>query len=505
MKLDWLPGRSYLRWFVPLLLLTMAFALASPLWGPPDEPSQLLQAAAVVRGELLGPSVSYGLGYPDQNMVGTQVRVPAELADNAPHPFPCFFLNPDETAGCAYPPVPESGDVTTTTYQGRYPPLYYFLVGWPTYLPSVRAAVYGIRLLSAALVSVLLAGAFYLAAASRRRPLLLAAVAVSATPEAMFMAGAVNPSGLEIAAAICAWTAGLVYVFDAPERRRASLHWLGASMVILMLTRPLGPALVLAIVATLFLLAGSALRQRLHDPLLLRWAGALAVSLVCALGWIAVAQPFATASLLHDYPLAAGTSLGSLLLVSVGHLGDQFTEIVGQTGWNVRLLPIAIYWLELAILGFFLTIALGARPIRGRLAVGGLLAASILLPVIANATQATTLGLVWEGRYVLPLAAGILVVAAYLGSTEPGGEPLLRRCAVPILVAAGAIQVVAVYAELRRFMVGDAGSLLLRHPGWSPPLPALLLILAGLVAEVFLVRAAIASLRPAPEGEPRLS
>src|SRR5216683_860674 len=106
------PGPRFLAWFVPIFVLLGVFAIATPLWANADEPSQVTQAAAVVRGQLHGRLIPYGaLGFPNEKLLVTQVTVPASLAISAPHPFPCFQRGTKPSAGCAASPVNLSGDL----------------------------------------------------------------------------------------------------------------------------------------------------------------------------------------------------------------------------------------------------------------------------------------------------------------------------------------------------------------------------------------------------------
>ncbi len=240
-----------------------------------------------------------------------------------------------------------TSSLPTTTYHGRYPPLYYALVGWPTYSHSVKAAVFGARLLTALASAVLLAGVFNIAASSRRRRLFLPAVLMVATPEVMLVGASVSPSALEISAAICAWTAALVWLFDVAGTASAgrTLHWLGASACVLVLARPLGPLWLAFLAAAMLLLGGrSSFSPRLGDRAVRAWLVAVGLSVTAALTWLAVARPLDSRTLLHTVPIfGRGTPFGTILLAAFGHGPQLIDEMIGAIGWNDTLLPTLVY------------------------------------------------------------------------------------------------------------------------------------------------------------------
>ena len=303
---------------------------------------------------------------------------------------------------------------------------------------------------------------------------------------------------MEITAAICAWTAGLVWVLDrgaAPTDRRV-LHWFGASACVLALSRPLGPLWLALLVATLLMLGGGrAVSARLGDRLVRIWLCAAGISAAATLAWLAIAKSFDSRTFLHAYPFTSAYSFGSLMLVGLGKAGAELYEMIGVLGWNDTMLPNLIYWAELAVIGFFLVLVFSSRSVRNRLAVAGLLVTTIVLPAVADAREGTTVGFVWLGRYTLPLAVGIVLVAAFAVSEGEHGplDSLFRRCAVVVTAVVAACQALTTYWLLRRFMVGLRGSLLLRNASWRPPLPAVVLLLVAVLAAAALGAAVIGS------------
>src|SRR5581483_2729081 len=128
-------------------------------------------------------------------------------------------------------------------------------------------------------------------------------------------------------------------------------------------------------------------------------------------------------------------------------------------------------------------IALGRR--RGAFGVALLAVGTVVIPIGIEAREASTFGLVWQGRYLLPIAAGLPVLAAaVLGDAWPEGlGAAMRRRAIAMLggfvALAGAVAFVWV---ARRYTVGWNGPLLyFLHGRWAPPGSAIgmLVLLVG--------------------------
>lgn len=220
-----------------LFCLSAAWSFATPIGAGQDEPAQLVKAASVARGEFVGSTPSgkslalaarNGLAYCRYvkfahvcNRAVTVVTVPQTFA-NLRIPA-CYRKRAKVPAGCA-PGFSGSGQETmATTYVGRYPPLYYAIVGLPSLAWHSDVAVYLMRLLSGLLTALFVGLALALATVWSRSRMLTLAVAVTATPMVIILGSAVNPNGLEVATAICVWTGGLILVLERAGRPPTSL------------------------------------------------------------------------------------------------------------------------------------------------------------------------------------------------------------------------------------------------------------------------------------------
>ena len=227
-----------------------AWSLASPLFSSPDEPAHVVHAVALDHGQLIGTPVG------GSSSAITAVTVPASIADSGRY-SDCFRFRISVPASCARPLTTDSRAVESTTSAGRYPPLYYAIVGIPSLVSESTGGIYAMRLVSAALSALFVALAFMSICAWSRRTFMLVGVLLAVTPMTLFMGGVVNPNGPEICAALCMWTAGLVLVLERAEAPpRGLVIVLTASAVVLMLSRGISPLWVVLILVVLAILAG---------------------------------------------------------------------------------------------------------------------------------------------------------------------------------------------------------------------------------------------------------
>lgn len=474
-----------------LFALGVLWALASPPASTPDEPAHIIKAAAVVRGEWIGAGVAH------QSQAFTEVRVPASFADTA-NVYTCYYGRPTVPAGCA--PELSTSDRTTlaTTYVGRYPPLYYLLVGVPTLLWRGDGAVVAMRILSALWAAVLLGLALAVAAVWSRSRLLVAALAVAVTPMAVFLSAAVNPSGLEIAAAVCTWTAALVLVLDHRRAPPTSLVLAAAGAAcVLVLCRVMSPVWLALIVITVVALVPRATGELWRHRPVRRAVAVLAGVTVVAIAYVLGAHALAVTA--TGIRLPRHDTFLQVVAAALGRTPSLVAQAVGTFGWldTPTPLPVLLGWWAAVALVVVLGMLSGRRQATVLL---GLLGAALLVPLVVMVSHAHQDGLVWQARDGLPLYVGVpLVAGAMAGRARDAVD---GRVPPSPATAAGAVRVLApqltvlvaggvgfaqfadfVWA-LRRYTVGTDGPLLpwttVRH-GWAPPVPAAVLVVAAAV------------------------
>lgn len=463
------PLTAFFGAWAVLFALTLAWAFASPPSASPDEPAHIVRAASVVRGELVGtPSPA-----------GHLVAVPRYIAES--HAVTCFAFNPTVTANCAYTPAADSWqDVQAPTTAGLYNPLYYALVGLPSLVFHDASGIYAMRILSALLTTLFAALAFAIVFTMRTRRLPLLAFAVAVTPMVLFLGGSVNPSALEATATLAVFCGMLAIVLSPDDSRltgRAVVVMAGA--VVAVNARGLSPLWVaLALVVPLLLLSDrAALTSLLRRRAVIVLIAVVAAGTIAAGLWTVGTNSLANAIEHPDqalsFPGIGASPLVGFTKVFVGTIGYS-QGLVGLFGWLDTPAPDVVLYLWGLAIG---AIAVGAIVVlrRRRLLVAWVIVAAFLLcPAIVQAAYIHGGGMIWQGRYNLPLFLCLVVgLAALLGDTAfARASYAWRRIAVIVVAGAVGAQFWAFTTTLRRYAVGSNGSMrtfLFGQPVWAPP------------------------------------
>ncbi|MFF1571803.1 DUF2142 domain-containing protein [Leifsonia sp. NPDC058292] len=473
----WMTG---LLVFVGLMLMSGTWAVTTPLSASPDEPSHIIKAAAVVRGELIGT--------PTERSGRTDVTVPDGIA--RVWKFTCTAFSNTTPAGCMG--AIEGGsakEVTAETSAGLYNPIYYALVGWPTLITSHSfAAVFSMRLLTGLICSALLAIAFSALFLLRRSAVTGFAALAVVTPMTLFLSGSVNPNAIEIASGT-ALLALLLLLVRGPALPRPgwALALVAVSGVLLANTRGLSP-LWMVLIAVIALVAAAPGRVRE----LFRRPSAWVALVVLALG-----GGFATVWILATNTLASmghygGAGDSPTLAFATMLLDKTFDNgLIGLFGWVDTAAPGYAYWvwsfLSLATVLAAVIVARGRLLAAVLIAVGGFL----FIPAAVQAASVQSSGYIWQGRYSLIAYAAVMVVSAVaivLSDTSRIRVPraLIMRGVIIVgaLVAIG--QTYSIMWVLRRYAVGIHGSWsgFLKHPQWHAPGSNVLWIVAGLIGAI---------------------
>lgn len=441
-----------------MLLLGGLWSLATPLFAAPDEPSHTVRAVSVARGQLRGQERT-----PVGRPTVTDVRVP-RFFDSA-HKVPeCFIWKPAVTAACSPALVRSERLVESGTLMGRYPPAYYFFVGLPSRWTVSPLGVHLMRLLSAAAAAALLASALATARADSSGALLLG-FTLALTPMAMFLAGSINPNGLEIAAAI-GWWIGLLALVRGGTGVPIPLLAVRAAVAgsVLASTRQLGPVWLIVVLLMVASTASLHHLQMLARQRCLRAAGIAVGSFTAlALAWNLWRKSYG------GFGSPRGPDLDTIDYVqaSLGRTWDNVLQMVGVFGWTDTRAPLLTYAIWLGGTAALVVAALLVARRRENAVLLGLVAMVVAAPVVGETTQ--HLGFYWLGRYTLPLAVGVPLLAAELA------RPRLARLSNRMAWAAGAVaagHVLAYVGALRRFTIGVGrwGPVT-----WQPPLPGILL------------------------------
>lgn len=488
------------RWSYPACLalvlpLVVLWSLATPVLAVFDGPAQLFAAAAAVRGEFRTPLVNIGIGKEEK------VSIPGKIAALGPVAA-CLVSASATPANCAKPAPSSNRPTEVTTQFNRYPPLPYFLYGWPTLIFSGKAAYWGVTLAAAVVNSCFLAlGLWALLEYSPNLGAVLGWLLVL-TPEALYLAGSVSDSGFEISTAVASWATILSTATKArPPRRLVVLSTL--SVCALMLARPASPVWVVILALVAAVVAGKKrLLGYLRQPAM--WWGTIAI-IASGLAAVAYRQIVGSPTLLavitpsHRYgffgALVAGAAPErSLLEGMVGTFLNSF----------VPLVPL-ICWVGAFFVLVGAAIAFSRRRIfRVEVALGVLI---LLLPVLANAAGVNRIGVWWQARDTMPFAVGLPLLMAMVLPDKVACSKQGRRL-VGSMVPALAFANSATFVWLvHRYANGLDGSWNPATFRWHPPGGAVALSVAFVVMisiHCYLVIRRMYAPRGRPEAPPAL-
>jgi hypothetical protein len=470
------PRGQFAVTFVLVAALTGLWGLATPLFANADEPAHVVRAASIARGELVGKTPRFKAlkGY-------TFVRLPG-IYNSAGHKLDCFARKPNRDASCHRFTGSETREREVITEAGRHPPAYYAVVGVVSRVwPSAAGAVYLMRVATVLITALFVAIAVRALLRAAAPRVALVGLAVALTPMVLAFGGAVNPTALETAAAIATWAIGLVLVSElrqGKEPDRGLVIQLGIAASALVLARQIS-MFWLALTALILagLLGRDALR-RLYRLTMARIWGAIVV--VCAgaqIAWIVLADgldlsvPLGFEAHFSNYEIARET---------VGRVSGFYFEMLGNLGWLDTTLPTLTYLLLTVALGalVLLAVAVGIRRYAAAMLVA--IVITVVTPILLEAWQAREYGFYWQGRYTLPFAVGVPLLAVFALQADAGRRVVLRGWFVPaigaMLVAA---HVLAFYQALRRWSVGTNGPVFYwLDPKWTSTVPQFLLIIA---------------------------
>lgn len=439
-----------------LAVLLVSWVLLVPPFGGTDEFDHAYRAASTAHGQWIPTPSDATRG------TGAWLQVPRDIVAAArPECQARVYTTPSDCVGTG------QGDlVRIASGAGRYHPLYYAVVGTVALPFDGTAALYVMRLATAALALALVALALgALRTWARSRVALLGPV-VACTPVVVYSCSIVSPNGVEIAAGLAFWAAAVgLLVADAHDVRRLAVL-AAVSGATLCTLRPMGPLwclLVPAVVLVAVRTEPGRIRRLLRRRDVQLSAAVVAVSAVQSVVWTMamgalelgkVPDPVHTSIAHRVGEVSALVPLWVLQSVAAFPMRDDATS------------P-AVYVCYLLLFGAVMVTALRCADHRIRIGIAAVVAVSLVLPFVTSVSSYDELGAAWQGRYALPFALGMAVLAGFAldraARTLPGPWPVLAGL---LFVAA---QVVAaaytLHVEVGRSPLVDSAAWL-RPPMW---------------------------------------
>jgi hypothetical protein len=458
------PRFFFISIFALLVIILGCWTYASPLVAGPDEQAHMIRAYALDHGQIGTPTTP-------PNKVLVNFNVPTSVYYTKIYSG-CWQFIGTHPATCTVPWNTSTTPIVTNDYVGHYPPLYYAIVGIGGLYSPEPPGLYAMRLLSGALSATMLAlAAFVIARWGRRRSMVMG-LYVAVTPLVYFLGSVVNPSGFEISTAICIWTILVIIALDyrdAPPRQLLIL--LGIVSVIFTLIRGLSPFWLLLVVVIFAILMSprhliDLVRRRRDVQYII---GAVIVSCLVAATWILTQGTLNVLPVGFPVPPTAG--FVAVIKLVLQQVPFWVRQCVGVLGWLDTMFPHFVYQTWYFLVPALVLIALVRGDWSQRIALSLVSGLALVVPVLIVARQAHVLGIVWQGRDSMPLTVGIVVLAAALVSRPGATNPWSRLLMMATVCAIALVNVVAFYANLKRYAVGRNGPRLffLHNQGWSPP------------------------------------
>ncbi|WP_026460043.1 DUF2142 domain-containing protein [Schaalia suimastitidis] len=466
--------------FVAFFLLTLMWALSNPLTASPDEQSHIKKAAAT----------AYGQVFNSELLADRMVSIPEFYHDV--EAYTCNAFEPDlPISACDLSRLTTKehpdGWVTVPTPAARYNPLYYAAVGWPALIFHNATGVYLMRTLSGLLGSLFLAIGFRALRQAKISAIGFITATGFITPMVPFLMSSVNPQALEITAAFALWCELLLIIRATPMSAVGPRMWLLAFIASAFTnSRGLTPFfLALMVMGAVSLQPWNFSRRVIKNRR--SWAPMATIFIVTIVGSVWILTTGVLTS--EEPPPDTAVTPRWLAIYTLRQTDTYLQQAIGSFGWLHAPLPLSLTAVFIAAGLCMLATIYAVASRRERFVVfSSLVLYALVVPVALHASQARTLGIMWQGRYILPLLIGVPILAAFvlsekvLPSTQVNHR-LLRFWALLF----GAVHAYSVIFEMHRQMLGINGSWDLSESAWFPPIPLWLLALVLSVVLYLLV------------------
>lgn len=405
------PDRSAVRMPVPprrsmvlgLCGLFAVWVLVMPPFAGSDEFDHAYRAAAAARGQWAIDPVNATRG------TGAWLEVPSDIVDAARSE--CQNLSYTRDGDCVGTPDGH-GTTRVASGAGRYHPLFYAVIGTVAKPFDGATALYAMRFATA-----LLAAAFVWVAARAsscwarsRWPYL--GIAVACTPVAIYSSAIAAPNGVEMMSALALWTSLIGLLVAPPEHVRRLAAYAGVSGGVLATLRPLGPLWCLLILGAVLVGVRTdpgRLKELLRRPAVLGGALLVLVSALQATAWVLLMDALKVGLDTSGHH----TSLGFRLSISARQLPAWILQAIAAFPLRDQATHTAVYACYLILFGIVVTLGLRFGSVRSRAAIVLIIAFVLVFPYATTVQSFDKYSAAWQGRYGLPVAMGIVVLAAY--------------------------------------------------------------------------------------------
>jgi len=446
--------------FAGTLLLQSAWILALPPFRGTDEFDHAYRAAAVAGGQWRAPDAPAAHGR------GHLVVVPAALVAAA-HPV-CASYAYTGPANCSPVAVLGHGRVEVASAAATYDPVFYAVIGTVAKPFRGAAGLYAMRIAAAVLCALFVALAGWATSLWARSPWPVAAVVVAATPVLVFSLSVAAPNGLEMSSALTVWAALLGLHSDRVRELHARplLAAATAGAVVLTALRSIGPLWLALVVVTAVVLLGVGTVQAVVAGNR-RWVIGCAAVVVTATAASVSWTLSAGTNSLEDSP----TRVPDRLVGTLHQLPLWFLQGIAAFPRRSDPAPPLTYLLVTVVLAALLVAGFRAAHPRLRVTLLLTLAVTVAVPVALTIPTIRVSGPIWQGRYGLPYAVGLSLLAG-LALDDVRRRDARATWALGTgwlaLAAAQLLAVLHVLAKETRTSPLAGSPEWLRAPGWVP-------------------------------------
>ena len=471
-----LAARNAVKIGVAFFSLMVAWSFLTPLFSGPDEPSNFIRSAAVVRGEWIGENYPASI---EKSYWTTYVDIDPQFGVANLIPW-CFAPFPEKPGcGIAVEDAPIV-DIPPWTNMGRYPPLPFVISGIGTVFGATNFSVYAARAMTSFASALLIACSAY---AIMRRKQTLVGLLIALTPGTVFLASAMNPSAIEICSAITLWSI-LPSIHQNQSTDRAIRIMFIVAGVVLIATRPIGLVIYAVVSVVSWVAYGNTKFSSFFkaNKSVLTVHALTAVFMAC---WYLAVYSFQTTP-----SITAGTeklSITTQLTRSLNHIPELLDHVVGNFGWLDTPIPRGALWLYVISTAMLATTSMKKFGQRKWLALSLLLMAVIFISIAIDMNFYAMFG--WfgaQGRHIAPVLVGLpLIMFSQFA--------LGNRIRFAVIIGWSVVMVWAALGALRRYTVGVNGNntfLMFSERVWNPSIGfwgsvVLLVSFTALVAAAF--------------------
>lgn len=396
--------------FLGLLFLQSSWIAAVPPMGAIDEFDHVYRAAGVAGGQWI-------LEEEVPNARGSAVAVPPGLVRVAEKR--CEALTYAGDGNCHPVETLPDGRVIVATAAGHYSPLYYALIGFPAAPFDGVAAVYVMRLVSALVCALVLACAAYCLALTSAGVWTRLGFIAALTPTLMYASVIPAPNSIEMVFALLMWCSALAAIRGVSAGKvEGSLLLLGGGAAMLVaLSRQLGPLWVAIISLVLMVFAGRSRIRTLvrRNP----WASGLGGAVLLTGTTLSIGWTLWSGFLLQSGDVSAASSEPGEVAWNPTWLVAWSLQIIGAFPFRNNPAPMAVYaFYLLALIPLVVAAICRARSGR-RIAILSVVLLSQAIPLLLTAVSASSQGVIWQGRYQLPVVVGLTLMSGMVLDSRP--------------------------------------------------------------------------------------